>query len=89
MWQKRQRSRDVEAPPAQRLRANITDLFGSGELPADRTQELLNDAGAFASEAGMSDFQDVRSSNLPGSAKNASRDLRRKLLRRSQWPPTL
>ena len=87
MWQKRQRSRDIEAPPAQRLRSQLVDLYGSGELAADRTQELVEDAGDLAVEAGRPDFEDLRSRGMAGSAKNASRDMRRRLLKRSFWPP--
>ena len=75
MWQKRQRSRDTEAPGGKRLRENILDLYGSGDVPADRTQELLDDAGDFALEAGTSDFQDLRSSRSAGSQRNVARDL--------------
>ena len=87
MWQKRQRIQDLEAPPGERLRANITELYGAGTLPADRTQELFEDVGAFAEEAGRGDFQDLRRSKYKGSEKNAARDLRRKLLKKSRWPP--
>ena len=84
MWHKRQRSTDPEAPGGKRLRDNILDLYGSGEVPADRTQALLDDASAFAMEAGRSDFQDLKSK---GSGSNVARDLRAKLLKHSLWPP--
>ena len=87
MWQKRQRSKDAAAPAAKKLKDNIIDLYGTGELSADRTQDLLEDAAAFGEEVGRDDFQDVRRSRAPGSAGNIARDLRRTLLKRSLWPP--
>ena len=87
MWQKRQHTRDAEAPPEKRLRQGLTELYGSGTLPADRTQEMFEDLGAYAAQAGRGDFQDLRQSRHEGSGKNAARDLRRKLLKNSKWPP--
>ena len=87
MWQKRQRSRDANAPPAKRLRDHLVDLYGTGAVPADTVQELFDDAGAYADEGGRDDFQDLRGSAYEGGQRNAARDLRRKLMRRSQWPP--
>ena len=58
MWQKRQHNRDEEAPPAKRLKDNIIDLYGSGDVPADRAQELLEDAGALTQSLGSGDLQE-------------------------------
>ena len=63
------------------------DLYGTGAVPADAVQGLLDDAGAYADEGGRDDFQDLRASVYEGGQRNAARDLRRKLMRRSQWPP--
>ena len=60
MWQKRQRNKDEQAPPGKRLKENILELYGSGSVPADRTQDLLEDAGAFAHSLGSDEFQDMR-----------------------------
>ena len=83
MWHKRHRERDPLAPPGKRLRENLADLYSSGEVAGDRAQSLMDDAGEFADSLGSHEFQDLRSS---GGGKNADRDLRRKLLRRSRWP---
>ena len=87
MWQKRQHNRDEEAPPAKRLKDNIIDLYGSGDVPADRAQELLEDAGALTQSLGSGDLQEMRRRGSAGSDKNVARDLRRKLLKGSHWPP--
>ena len=85
MWQKRQRDRDEQAPPAKRLRDNIVELYGSGDVPADRAAELLEDAADLTHSLGSGDLQDMRRSG--GDNRNAARDLRRKLLKTSHWPP--
>ena len=84
MWHKRHRSQDPNAPAGKRLRDNIADLYSSGEIAGDRAQSLFDDAGEFANELGSAEMQDMRSS---GTSKNQNRDLRRRLLRRSNWPP--
>ena len=87
MWHKKHRQVDPEDPPAKRLRDNLIDLYASGEVPGDRAQSVLNDAGEFACELGSGDLQELRGSIAAGSGKNQERDLRRNLLRRSRWPP--
>ena len=87
MWHKRHRPQDAEAPPGKRLRDNLVDLYSSGSIPGDRAQSLLNDAGAFAAEAGRPDLQELRGAPGQGSSKNVDRDLRARLLKRSRWPP--
>ena len=87
MWHKRHRSQDPEAPPGKRLRDNLVDLYASGDIPGDRAQSLLDDAGEFARSLGSGDLQELRGGTAPGSAKNRERDLRRRLLRTSKWPP--
>ena len=86
MWHKRQRDSDPEAPPGRRLRANLVDLFASGDVAGDRTQSILSDAADFAQSLGSSDMADVKGSAYAGGSKNVARDLRRKLLRNSRWP---
>ena len=59
------------------------DLYGTGAVPADAVQGLLDDAGAFADEGGRDDFQDLRASvyecpkkvmsNSSASSKNSQR----------------
>ena len=87
MWHKRHREEDAAAPAGKRLRDNLTDLFNSGAVGGERAQSLLEDAGAFAREVGRPDMQDLRAHRSTGSSRNIARDLRTRLLRRSQWPP--
>ena len=87
MWHKRHRAQDADAPAGKRLRDNLVDLYASGGIPGERAQSLLEDAGAFADELGAADMQDLRAHGGPGSSKNVDRDLRTRLLKRSQWPP--
>ena len=87
MWHKRQRDEDPTAPPGKRLRDNLVDLYASGEVAGARAQSLLDDASDFARSMGSGDMQELRDSGSAGAAKNRSRDLRRRLLRRSAWPP--
>ena len=87
MWHKRHRPTDEQAPAGKRLRDNLVDFYAGGQVPGDRAQSLLEDAGAFAEECGRHELQDVRAHRFPGSARNINRDLRRRLLKKSQWPP--
>ena len=87
MWHKKHRQQDAEAPPGKRLRDNLVDLYASGEVAGDRAQSLLDDAGDFARAMGSDELQDLRGSRSAGSEKNKDRDLRRRLLKRSRWPP--
>ena len=87
MWQKKHRIEDPEAPPGKRLRDNLVDLYASGDIPGDRAQSLLQDAGDFARSLGSDEFADLRGSQAAGALRNQERDLRRRLLKRSKWPP--
>ena len=87
MWHKKHRSSDPEAPPGKRLRDNLVDLYASGEVAGERAQSLLDDAGDFARAMGSDELQDLKGKRTQGSSKNQERDLRRRLLRRSKWPP--
>ena len=87
MWHKRHRSQDDAAPAGKRLRDNIADLYSSGDVAGDRAQSLFRDAGEFARGLGSHEMQDLRGSASTGAAKNANRDLQRRLLKRSHWPP--
>ena len=86
MWGKKHRLQDPEAPPGKRLRDNLVDLYASGDIPGDRAQSLLQDAGDFARSLGSDEMQELRGGEAPGAARNRDRDLRRKLLKRSRWP---
>ena len=87
MWHKKHRPSDPQAPPGQRLRDNLVDLYASGEVAGERAQSLFDDAGDFARSLGSGDLQELRGKRTAGASKNKDRDLRRKLLRRSHWPP--
>ena len=89
MWHKRHRSVDNEAPAGKRLRDNLVDLYASGDIPGERAQSLLEDAGAFASEMGRPEMQDLRAHEGAGSSKNVDRDLRVRLLKRSRFEGSL
>ena len=87
MWHKKQREQDPDAPPAKRLRSNLTDLYTSGEIAGERAQSLFDDAGDFAKSVGSDEMHELRGKRTVGSEKNKDRDLRRRLLKRSHWPP--
>ena len=66
-------------PAAKRLRANLGDLFLTGQVTGGRGQELFEDAEAAGAEGCR---------KMGGSTqKNAHRDLLRRLKKGSQWPP--
>ena len=48
---------------------------------------FLNDAGEFADSLGSGEMQAMRANKAAGSEENRERDLRRKLLKTSKWPP--
>ena len=69
MWHKKHRDHDPDAPPGKRLRENLTDLYSSGEVPGERAQSLLDDAGDFARSMGSDELQDLRGKRTAGSSK--------------------
>ncbi len=83
MFAKRSRGYDPnEAPAAKRLRHNLTDLFLAYEIAGDRTASLLRDAV----DAGAQHVEDLSRAGASGRrGGNVARDLRARLLRRSQW----
>ena len=68
-----------QSSPAKRLRKNISALYLAGRVSAQRAASLFEDSVA----AGASNTEDLA---VPVS-KNSQRDLRRKLLKNSKWPP--
>ena len=73
----------AELPAASRFRRNCQDLYADNQLSSARLQELLDDAH----DAGVGGLRDVRSKTSSDWAKdNAHKRLRRKFLKRSQWP---
>ena len=68
-----------QSSPAKRLRKNISDLYLAGGVSAQRAASLFEDSVA----AGARNTEDLA---VPVS-KNSQRDLKRKLLKNSKWPP--
>ena len=65
--------------PSKRLRRNLADLYLGGNVSAQRAATLFQDAA----EDGARDVSDLAIS----AGKNAQRDLERKLLKGTKWPP--
>ena len=65
--------------PDKRLRGNVRDLFLSGATSAGRAAAVLQDA-EFDGAAGVADL-------AVNEGKNAQRDLVRKFMKGSKWPP--
>ena len=85
MFSKRQRSYDPDAlPPEKRLRANVTDLFTSNAISAERAHEMLRDA-AESGVKGMAEFLKPRSTKWKNG--NTARRLRNVGNKLSGWPP--
>ena len=88
MFAKRAREYErKDLQPDKRFRANLSELFLDNAISADRALSLLEDANA----AGTRHVKDLTKAN-PYKGKrnfraNASRDLRRRLLKKSPWPP--
>ena len=68
-------------PPDKRFRANLSDLFLSGDLAAQRAHSLFADANA----AGTHHVTDLAGNKRPDG--NSARDLLRRLRKSSHWPP--
>lgn len=68
-------------PPDKRFRANLSDLFLSGDLAAQRAHSLFADANA----AGTHHVTDLAGNERPDG--NSARDLLRRLRKSSHWPP--
>lgn len=79
MESKHQRAYSFAVPAAKRLRHNITDLFSSNLVSAERAQELFNDANAAGDK-------ECRSFVRPRTGKNIARGLQRRLLKNVAWP---
>ena len=68
-------------PKPKRFRANLSDLFLSGEVAGQRAHSLLADAKA----AGAQHVTDLAGNHKPDG--NSARDLLRSLRKSSHWPP--
>ncbi len=77
MYGKRVRGYGDEAPVSERLRANVADLFLSGDISGARAHSLFSDAQA-ASAANVRD--------LARPTSNHYRDLVRRVRYKSTWP---
>ena len=78
MYSKRPLPDRAYMPPERRLRANLADLFLSNEVSGSRVASLFEDA----SVANPRHVKDLANLGMP----KATRNLRRKLMKRSQWP---
>ena len=81
MFHKRQKIFAEKEPDNKRFRHNVANLFLTNNVSAIRAGELYADAKA-AGAGGVDDLVPAASSG-----KNAARDLRTKLLKRSPWFP--
>ena len=73
---------EEDLPEEKRFRHNLSDLFLSNEISGTRAAELFRDAAA----AGAANVRDLSRVGAAGRLRgNAARDLRRRLLKRSQW----
>jgi hypothetical protein len=73
-----------EVQPKRRLRQNLADLFLGNNVSGQRAQTLFSDATL----SGAGHCDDLGKAGSSGKhPKNASRDIRSKLLKRSGWPP--
>ncbi len=73
-----------ELPPSRRFRSNLGDLFLSNEISAARAQSIFADAVA-AGTAHVADLARVGGRSV--GRRNTHRDLLRKLLKGTKWPP--
>ena len=81
MFHKRQKIFAEKEPDNKRFRHNVANLFLTNNVSAIRAGELYADAKAAGAE-GVDDLVPSASSG-----KNAARNLRTKLLKRSPWFP--
>ena len=82
MLSKKERPYQAAAlPPGKRFKHNVQDLFASNMVSGARAQELLQDAEAAGAELPWSLTKGSKHT------KNATRDLGRRLLKKSLWPP--
>ena len=73
MLNKNKRPYDAaKLPPAQRLRSNIVDLFASGQVPASRAQELIDDGAA----SGVLSLKGLEQRTARGNNTARTQDLR-------------
>ena len=73
----------AELPAASRFRRNCQDMYADNLVSSSRLQELLDDAH----DAGVDGLRDIRSNASSSWARyNSHKRLRRKFLKRTQWP---
>ena len=87
MFHKRQKDYAAGEPKSKRFRHNVADLMLSNQISGQRAQELCQDALASGS-TGVEDL--VKGADAPhavaaGRNKNALRDMRRRLMKKSPW----
>ena len=83
MFSKRPLPEDARtADPAERLRANLADLFLSNQVSGQRAQSVFADVHANK----VSGFKRLAKAGKGGRGKHVSRDLRRTLAKTRNWP---
>ena len=68
-----------ELPPDKRLRANLVDVFTSNEMSATRARSIMHDSHDSGAR-GVENLQRL------GSDQNVTRNVQRRLLKKSPWP---
>ena len=79
MLSKHDRAYNCDVPASKRLKANLVDLYATNAVPANRVQELINDAAA----AGATECKRFSTKRIN---KNCARDLQRNMLKYNGWP---
>ena len=93
MWHKNDRQYQFQQePPERRFRSNLAELFLDNQVSADRTMSLFQDARAAGTKhvedlAKKSSYSRVSKKFAHSVFPNARRDLLRRLVKRSLWPP--
>ena len=84
MYSKTGRELEEGAAPSRRLNRNLADLYGTGQVPGERLQSVLDDVAACEQQGNIQGFSSLKSSG--STAKNLARDLKRRLMKESIWP---
>lgn len=71
--------------PSKRLRHNVIDMFLSNDMSALRAQSFFEDAAAAGASGGFNRLQ--RAGNSGAHGKTMHRDVLRKCLKGTKWPP--
>ena len=84
MYSKTGRELEEGAAPSRRLKRNLADLYGTGQVPGERLQSVIDDVAACEEQGNLQGFSSLKSSG--STSKNLARDLKRRLMKGSIWP---